>query len=188
MSLPPAQPLSYPSPPLTSPKRSGRGKWIGWTLFVVVALVLFMLLSKQDTRYARISFTDFTNHLQAGRVAWVSINVDEATGQFTSPQWVRGGRQHLYFQAQLPHSASHDWAFTEWLTKNSNGADVRFQSSNSLIINILLPLIPWLLIFAFVWFLVLRALRKAQETRAPQLVITGPGRWVPDEPQKPGDA
>lgn len=188
MSQLPAQPLSYHAPPpAPSAKRRGWGKWVGWTLFVVVALLLFMLLSKQGSAYTRIPFSEFAEHLQAGRVSWVTINIDEATGQFKSPQTV-AGRQRLHFLTELPDSAADDWAFAEWLLNNSAGAEIRFQSSHSLLINLLLPLIPWLLIFAFIWFIVFRAMRKAQEARQNQVVITGPGRWVPDEPQKPGAA
>ena len=188
MSQLPAQPLSYHAPPPAPPAtRRGWGKWLAWTLFVVVALLLFMLLSKQDSAYTKIPFSEFAEHLQKGRVSWVIIEAQEATGQFNSPQTV-AGRQRLHFLTELPDSAVHDWAFAEWLMKNSGGAEIRYRSTHSLFINILLPLIPWLLIFAFVWFVVFRALRKAQEARQNQVVITGPGRWVPDEPQKPGAA
>jgi ATP-dependent Zn protease len=188
MSQSPTPPLSYRTPPPPAARRRGWRKVVGWSLFVVVALVLFMLLSRQRTPYARISFTNFVDHLQAGRVTWVTVESDVATGQFGAPQPVTGGRRVMYFQTQLPHSAAHDWAFAEWLIENRNGANVNFKGTDSLVINILLPLIPWLLIFAFIWFIVFRAMRKAQENRGNQVVITGPGRWVPDQPQPAGEA
>jgi ATP-dependent Zn protease len=82
-----------------------------------------------------------------------------------------------------------NWDFVRWLLENSRGtATVEIRNANNVLVNILLPLIPWLLIFGFIWFFVFRQLRKTSCIKTAQAVATGPGRWVPDEPGKAGQA
>jgi ATP-dependent Zn protease len=158
-------------------------KWrgaFGWVLFIGLGVVLFMLLSKQETAVGRVSLSDFVDHLHNGRVTVVTLEGDEITGRFSSPQQSTGGKSTLWFRTALPQGVTGDWAFTQWLLENRKGADVHVRAQNSLVMNILLPLIPWLLIFGFIWFFVFRPLRKSAATKPAQVLITGPGRWVPD--------
>ena len=62
------------------------------------------------------------------------------------------------------------------------------MGSNNLLLNILVPLIPWLLIFFFIWFFVFRVLRRAQTTPAEPMrviVVNPPGGQAPASPASP---
>src|SRR5436853_7182689 len=48
-----------------------------------------------------------------------------------------------------------------WLSLQSNIASLRAEDNANLVVNILVPLIPWLLILAFIWFFVFRQLRNS---------------------------
>ena len=52
--------------------RFGRGLF-GWVLFVALAVMLFMLLQKNQLPYARIALSDFFSRLEADQVATLTI-------------------------------------------------------------------------------------------------------------------
>jgi hypothetical protein len=85
------------------------------------------------------------------------------------------------FATELPAGTSGNWGFTQWLLENGQGAKITVNNQSNLIVNILLPLIPWLLIFFFIWFFVFRTLR-----RRTQLQQSAPPPMMP--PAVPGSA
>ena len=178
----PQQPLHYAGPglpPVPSGPKQRRG-WIIWLICIVAAVVVFLLLSKQaPDRHQRIPLSEFLDQLQLGRVARVVITRDEVVGEFKAAQVVSGGKTVLYFRTQLPESA--DWNAVAWIVEHRNAATVDVQNDESYVVNILLPWIPWLIIFGLVYLVVVRPLRRRHST---QIIITGLGRWVPDDPGK----
>ena len=58
-------------------------------------------------------------------------------------------------------NATSNWDFTAWLLDHRGTADVKVDNNQNLLINMLLPMIPWLLIFGFIWFFVFRQLRNS---------------------------
>ena len=176
----PQQPLNYMAPNPAPPLRFGRGLF-GWVLFLGIAVMLFMLLSKRQTTSATLPLSVFVQRLEAKQITSVVLEGDEIAG--TTPG---GGR----FRTPLPPGMSGDWDFVHWLLEHSS-AVVEVRNPDNVWINILLPLVPWLLIFLFIWFFVFRQLRKSgglQATGATPAAAmpVGPGRWVPDEPGKAG--
>jgi ATP-dependent Zn protease len=182
----PTQPLNYMgSPPAQPPPARRRGSLFGWVLFIGLAIMLFMLLSKNEKASRSIPLSEFAERLEDKQIVWISLDEGEIRGQFARPQTMADGTAVRDFRTQLPSGMGADWEFVKWLLdKSGNTARVEVHSANNYVINILLPLIPWLLIFGFIWFFVFRNLRKT--ARQAQCVITGPGRWVPDEPGKAG--
>jgi cell division protease FtsH len=145
----------------------GKGLF-GWVLFISLAVMLFMLLNKQETRYTPISLGEFTRHLDNDRVRFVDIGNDQLYGEFMSPQ-AAGDRNVpvLEFRVPIPEGATKDWAFTQWLLNNRRGAGLGVRNDGSKVFkDILVPLIPWVLIFGFIWFFVFRQLRKNAEAKA----------------------
>src|SRR5436190_24063271 len=61
--------------------RFGRGLF-GWVLFVALAVMLFMLLNKSQTQYARIALSDFWSRLEGDKVATLTIEQDKVLGEF----------------------------------------------------------------------------------------------------------
>jgi ATP-dependent Zn protease len=179
--LPQQPPYSMGQAPAPTPRhgRFGRGLF-GWVLFIGIAAMLFMLLSKKNKVYQTVPLSEFIKRLEAKQVQAVSIEGDEIFGT------VANSRSGGPIRADLPPGLSGNWDFVRWLLEKA-GEDtvVQVRSQNNYVVNILVPLIPWVLIFGFIWFFVFRQLRRAGAAAQPH-VITGPGRWVPDEPGKAG--
>ena len=158
-----------------APRRFGRSVF-GWVLFIGLAIMLFLLLSKQGGQFKSISLDEFVARVEDKRVVSMVIDAGEITGRLSD------GTE---FRTAIPDGLASRWEFIHWLLDKSRGiATVRVQPTNNGVINILLPVVPWAMIFFFIWLFVVRPLRKVCQSPRPQLVITGPGRWVPDEPGK----
>ena len=82
------------------------------------------------------------------------------------------------FDVEIPEGLSSDWNFLHWLVSNHNGSavGVKFEAENNLAVNLLLPLIPWILIFGLLWLFVARPLKanRATARRPMPVVIVNP--------------
>jgi ATP-dependent Zn protease len=157
--------------------------------------MLFMLLSQRRNAadVSSIPLSEFTERLETGQVASVTVESNELYGEFfdaptpkgADPATVHNARR---FRVALPNCLGDTWGFTEWLLAHRHDATLTARNdANNYVLNILLPIIPWLLIFGFIWFFVFRQLRKT--TRQQCLIApTGPGRWIPDPPPPTGPA
>jgi ATP-dependent Zn protease len=152
-------PYAEPSTPVRGLGRS----IIGWVLFVGLAVMLFLFLQKDRGSRARITLSEFQRMLEQGQVAEAKIDHDAVYGT------VRGitlttssGSATGLFYANGPKDANGNWLFIEWVLRNSNGAVVDVEPHRGALTDVIVPLIPWLLIFGFIWFFVLRQLRKSQ--------------------------
>ena len=174
---PPQQALDYMTPPPAPARvRFGRGV-LGWVLFIGLSVMLFFLLSSKQGPYRTLPLSAFVQRLETGQISSIVLDGDEISGTTAA-----GGG----YRTTLPPGMSGNWQFVQWLIETGRGASavVEVRSQNNLLANIVVPLIPWLLIFSFIWFFVFRQLRKAGKTNQTTAVITGPGRWIPDEPVK----
>jgi hypothetical protein len=156
----------------------------GWVLFIFLAITLVMLLKNTHPAFQKIPLSDFYSELLAGNVAQVTIDGDDLTGEIVD----RKTGAKTWFLAQVPTGTSSNWGYTQWLLANANGATVLVNNQSNLLMNILLPLVPWLLIFGFIWFFVFRQLRarsSGQVTMPAVPVGTAPfSAWV--YPQQAG--
>lgn len=99
----------------------------------------------------------------------VTLDGDEVSGAFGTPVSL-GGRSVLLFRTALPSGSAGNWLFTQWLLGHGS-VTVDVESSNSLVTNFVLPFIPWLVIFFFIWFFVFRQLRSRPTAVTPMPVI-----------------
>src|SRR5687768_11230771 len=140
--------------------RFGRGVF-GWVLFVALAIMLFILLNHNRRSYQTISYSTFWTQLTENKVKTVTIEADEISGEFTSPLVVDGkGEKVDLFKTQIPPTVM-DGNWFDNLMKNRGSAEVKAVNNTNLVLQVLLPLIPWLLIFGFIWFFVFRQLRNS---------------------------
>src|SRR5258708_3419601 len=154
-------PLNYAGPQTpVSPRRFGRGIW-GWVLWVGLAVLLFVWLKQNNQNLVSLPFSTFYAQVQAKNLSILTIDGDEVVGSFRTPISV-GGTSVARFKSVLPPGLNSNWLFVQWLTENS-GAEVRVEPTNNLLVNFVLPFIPWLLILAFIWFFVFRQLRAARQ-------------------------
>jgi ATP-dependent Zn protease len=153
-----------------APKRSGRG-WIGWIIFLIVAVLLFFALQKKPSTGAEIPISEFTTQLSSGNVSQVVVDGDTLRGRFVTPQAL-GSKVVKFdeFHSELPPGTSQSWTFIQWLLDHRQEATVRVENNSNLVANLIVPLIPWLLIFGFIWFFLFRQLRTHQPDPKPSPV------------------
>jgi ATP-dependent Zn protease len=63
------------------------------------------------------------------------------------------------------------WGFIQWLLDNRGMAEIGCSSSQNLVLQVILPFIPWLLIFGFIWFFIFRRFRAQSGRAAPMPVV-----------------
>src|SRR5215208_1748067 len=87
---------------------------------------------------------------------------DQIKGEFRQPVTFPGpGMSSVTrFRADVP-PGSLSQQLGVWILDHGGQAAIKVENTQNLLMNILLPLVPWLLIFAFIWFFVFRQLRNS---------------------------
>lgn len=152
--------MQYGAPGAVPPrKKSGRGI-LGWVLFIGLAIVLFLSLQSKRPPTPDVPLSDFTLQLSKQNVAEVTIDGKTLHVKLVQPQPLANSPTVTAFRTELPPGTTQQWSFMQWMLDHRNGASVRVENSNNLLVNLLLPLVPWLLIFVFIWYFVFRQLRR----------------------------
>jgi cell division protease FtsH len=133
---------------------------LGWVVFILFSLMLVMIVMGNLNSRKPISYDEFQADVANGRVESVSIREDAIVGKLRPPAHSQG--ENLNFEVELLPGPNFDHkALADDIRKVSPKTEVKFDNSSSYVVNILINLIPWLLIFAFIWFFVLRQFRGA---------------------------
>ena len=150
------------TPPNGGGMRVGRGLF-GWVLFIGLAIVLFMLLQNTRRDVTKVPFTDFETYLTDGKVKNFTIDGDDITGELKPAYALPGtvGNNKLFSTSYPAGTFSAGSGYLAHLMTERGDAQGTAQNQSNLLINILLPLVPWLLIFGFIWFFVFRQLRNS---------------------------
>ncbi|HEV8379194.1 MAG TPA: ATP-dependent zinc metalloprotease FtsH [Tepidisphaeraceae bacterium] len=141
--------------------RFSRGLF-GWFLFLALCAALFLLLNNRGGQYITLNFGDVLHQLKEGNVKLLSMENDQIKGEFRQPVTFPGpGMSSVTrFRADVPPGALSG-PLGIWILDHRGPADLVAENSQNLLVTIIVPLIPWLLIFAFVWFFIFRQLRNS---------------------------
>lgn len=167
-----SQPLDYAAPQTSQPGRFRR-EWAGWIIFGGLAVFLFIWLKQQNSGVTSIPLSTFYAQMRADNISRVTIDGDELDGTFRAPV-AMGASRVANFRTYLPTGAGGSWAFAQWLMDTSRKTVVRAEPANNFLINSILPLVPWVLIFCFIWFFVFRRLRNQRLGQPMPVVIVNP--------------
>jgi ATP-dependent Zn protease len=159
----------------TPQPRKRRRMWFGFVLFIALALLLFSLLKTQTPPANWISVSEFESRLDVDQVKQVTITGDELNGSFNRPLLITsaGSTPITQFRVALPSGIGGSAQFVMWVLDHRHNAEVVADNNSNLVANILVPLIPWLLIFFFIWFFVFRTLKRRQPM--PVYIVNPPG-------------
>jgi ATP-dependent Zn protease len=153
-----ASPGATPPPP---PPRKAGMTLFGWVLFIGLAVMLFFILQSKNKASTGVALTELTTQLRDGNVSEVVVDADTLVARLIKPITIgRSATPAVVIRTDVPTGSSQSWVFMQWLLEHANGADVRVENNANLLVNLLVPLIPWLLIFAFLWYFVFRQLRR----------------------------
>jgi ATP-dependent Zn protease len=162
-----------------APRRSfGRGLF-GWLLFIGLMVMLFVVLKRDQGKAYELSLNDLRSELDNGNLKSIVIEGDELSGQFVTPPSSTSGSAR--YRTVLPAGTAGQWTFVQWLLDHGKGANVVANNNTNLLAQFILPLVPWLLIFGFVWFFIFRQLRKSgtQPVRPAPVYIVNPEQRQP---------
>ncbi|HEX8340802.1 MAG TPA: ATP-dependent zinc metalloprotease FtsH, partial [Tepidisphaeraceae bacterium] len=145
--------------------RFGRGVF-GWVLFIGVAVLLFLYIQTTNTSSTEVDMHVFYTQRDANNLTNVKVLGDEVVGDFIKEIDGGDGKPKIKrFRTVFPFGVTQDYAFSEALNYDRNGVKRSFsnkaENPNNLLLSILLPLIPWLLVFAVIWFIFIRQLRNS---------------------------
>jgi cell division protease FtsH len=168
MSEPSAQHvINYASPGTSLPPAKSGRRLFGWVLFIGLAVMLFIVLQSNKKASSEIPLSELVTQLNDGNVSVVVVDGDTLRGHLIKPAAIASNVSAVSaFRTELPPTTSQSWAFMQWLMDHRQGAEVRVENNANLLVNLLLPLVPWLLIFAFIWFFVFRQLRNSNRQQA----------------------
>ncbi|MCH8053404.1 MAG: ATP-dependent metallopeptidase FtsH/Yme1/Tma family protein, partial [Planctomycetes bacterium] len=130
----------------------------GWVVIVSFILMLLMLLSQNMNSKKPMTISDFNQKLEAGEIKSVTLR-DHA---------VEGTRELIGDQAGANPEFSIKWPnpmdnkellgrLEKYLT--ASGGKWEYKPSSTLLITVLINLLPWVVLVALFWFLILRPMR-----------------------------
>ncbi len=151
-------------PAVASPGRFGRGVF-AWVIIIVVVLSLFALVKYNDGPKSReVSLGQFEEQLAKGNVQELKISNTDVIGQFKSAIDIGEPTTVDQFRAVFPigyfnNSTQGVDRLRELVIKG--GGSIKAENNNDLFLSLFVPLIPWILIIAFLYFFLFRQLRSA---------------------------
>jgi cell division protease FtsH len=168
-----------PDRPSRKPTRNGAGNGtlrfrnglFGWLVFIGLAVMLVILVQNSKKQVTEIAWSSFKNALydkdpqtgketNKGLIEAMKIENDELSGKFKEQQIIDGAKV-TFFKAQFPPGFFSTSSGSLWLLDHAGGAKIEAENGNSFLLQFVVPLIPWILIFGFIWFFVFRQLRSA---------------------------
>jgi ATP-dependent Zn protease len=144
----------------------------GCVLFILLAIMLFVLVQGKNRQFHGTAVSDFESFLEQGVIRTITVQGDEVYGDLLSPTRAADGSLITNYRTSFPTGMTQSWAFMEHVLHNRGGARVYVENDQNLLLQVLVPLIPWLLIFGFIWFFVFRQLRgRSGQPQQPLPVI-----------------
>jgi cell division protease FtsH len=141
--------------------RVGRGLF-GWVLFISLAIMLVMLLRSTSNAHQPIPISDFETLLSQNHIEEFTIDGNDIEGEVKDGVQIPGAAGNTkFFSTEYPEGTFSNGAYLVDLMNKRGATKVEAKNQSSLLMNILLPLVPWLLIFGFIWFFVFRQLRNS---------------------------
>jgi cell division protease FtsH len=137
--------------------RFGRGL-MGWFLVIGVALALVYLVNYNKHTYVKIGESDLIANL--GKVESMDFDGDEIDGTFLEAQRIGKDTGIKDFIVALSPGESSSWELHRQLIYGARNASIRVENSQNFMMQILLPIVPWILLIVFLWFVIFRQLRN----------------------------
>ena len=135
---------------------------VSWVVLLGLAMVLVALLNNQLLPTAEYSISEFDALIRDGKVKSLRIKEDGMIeGTKKAPLEGEPPGAPVAFRVNYPREAI-DKKFLDDMVEavRKGGGDVRYERQNQLVL-LLVSMLPWVLIFGFIWFFIFRQLRSA---------------------------
>ncbi len=129
---------------------------IFWLVILLLAILIFSLLSDPSKDMASISYSEFLRYLGQDKISSVTFIERDITGRFTEEMTIAGAtgsNKYSKFSLRIPFE---DPELVEKLTKK--GISIKAQEKGLNWGSIILSMAPWLLL-VFFWILIMRQMQ-----------------------------
>jgi len=132
---------------------------VSWLVLLGLAMLLVALLNHTLQPSQEISISKFKDWVRDDQVQLVRIKEDGLIeGLRKEPE---APNLPLQFRVAYPREAiDHDFLNEMVEAVRKGGGDVKYEKQNQFVI-LLLSMLPWILIFGFIWFFIFRQLRSS---------------------------
>ena len=131
---------------------------IGWVAFIGLAILLIYVLKFNGPSRQRIMESDFERHL--ADVQSVEIDGDEITGTFRSDQQIGQLGPVKNFSVSFAPGYLTQYDFHQHILSKNNNVSLKVEGGSNYFMQFLIPVIPWLVLLLFLWFVIFRQLRN----------------------------
>ena len=110
-----------------------------------------------------IKYSEFYPRLNEGKVKTVIIQGDEIIGEFTSAQTIPNIQAPVTrFRTMATAEGAVTWQQQQYIQDHlAPSGTMEVKPTQNLVVNLLVPFIPWLVVFFFIYFFIFRQLRGA---------------------------
>jgi cell division protease FtsH len=149
----PEKPGQTPGPPTRGPRSMH-----SWIFLVLLAVMLFVMLKDVGDRAESINMTEFQRRVKNFEVEKATVMADSLEGEMR-PEAMDGKEgTNVYFKVELGEGVSNEEWFKNFL--NDHGVDWGWKHESGLW-QMLRLFLPWIVIFAIMYFFIFRQFRGA---------------------------
>ncbi|UCD30700.1 MAG: ATP-dependent zinc metalloprotease FtsH [Planctomycetota bacterium] len=129
----------------------------GWVVFILFSLMLVTMVMNNRDKRNELSMDEFYRNLEEKNIKNMTIRTDGSV--FGELEHVKGKEETTKFEVDMPPALSHDRKFVEYVREKCPEAQVDYDSNSGYFYQVLITIVPWILVFAFIWFFLFRQLR-----------------------------
>ncbi len=146
------------NPPPRMRMSRGVASWIG---FILIAVMIAMIVSQQMPQADVISIDEFWRHAEANHFAEILISDERITGSFREDVPGRPHGPSATRKFKVNYRVDRVAEVEAQLRKVCPNTKISYEPGGAPYTQLLIGIIPWLLIFGFIWFFVFRQLRAS---------------------------
>ena len=132
---------------------------VSWLALLALALLLVTLLSNSLASPEKITISEFEKLVNSKQIETLEIQDDGLIEGLRIPTEDRPPGETLQFKVLYPREAI-DREFIQQLVKRLPDAEIEAKRPSQFMM-LLLSMLPWILIFGFIWFFIFRQIRGA---------------------------
>ena len=143
------------------PPRMSRGAF-SWIILIALGLMLVVMFTRNMASRHEISYDEFMQHVRNGNVESIEIREESLLAVKLRRELPQPPTDEV--QVKYPYVAENFREFrNEVLAAKPADAPLEIldKRNTSMLLTFLLQMIPWLLLIALIWFLLIRQLRQA---------------------------
>ncbi len=150
-----------PKGPMPPRMRMTRGL-MGWIGIGLIALMIVVVVKQSYVQPQDLSIDEFWKEAENNRFEEIVISDDRFTETYRDKAQGQPRRRAGKNEFMVRYNTMGRFDEVETKVRSAAPATkIKYEESNQPLFNMLIGIIPWLLIFAFIWFVVIRQIRSS---------------------------